>query len=62
MLNIVHYYRNAYQNYSEVSPYINQNGHYQKNLQKKPLSFHSYTPIENQNIFLAYFPTIFPLN
>ena len=30
MLNITHYQRNANQNDSEVSPYISQNGHYQK--------------------------------
>ena len=33
MLNIANYQRNANQNYSELSPYINQNGHHQKNLQ-----------------------------
>ena len=30
MLNIVHYERNANQNYNEVSPYTNQNDHHQK--------------------------------
>ena len=29
MLNIANYWRNANQNYSEVSPYTGQNGHYQ---------------------------------
>ena len=33
MLNIAHYWRNANQNYNEVSPHTNQNGHHQKNLQ-----------------------------
>ena len=30
MLNIAYYQRNANQNYNEVSPYNNQNGHHQK--------------------------------
>ena len=33
MLNITNRYRNANQNYNEVSPHTGQNGHYQKNLQ-----------------------------
>ena len=33
MLNITHYYRNANQNYNEVSFHTTQNGHHQKNLQ-----------------------------
>ena len=33
MLNITNYYRNANQNYNEVSPHTGQNGHHQKNLQ-----------------------------
>ena len=33
MLNTPTYQRNANQNYNEVSPYIGQNGHHQKNLQ-----------------------------
>ena len=33
MLNITNYYRNANQNYNEVSPHMGQNGHHQKNLQ-----------------------------
>ena len=34
MLNIAHY-RNVNQNYNEVSLHTNQNGHHQKNPQKK---------------------------
>ena len=30
MLNIAHYLRNANQNYNEISPHTNQNGHNQK--------------------------------
>ena len=30
MLNITNYYRNANQNYYEVSPHTSQNGHHQK--------------------------------
>ena len=30
MLNIAHYYRNANQNYNEISPHTHQNGHHQK--------------------------------
>ena len=30
MLNIAHYYRNANQNYKEISPHTGQNGHHQK--------------------------------
>ena len=30
MLNITNYYRNADQNYNEVSPHTGQNGHHQK--------------------------------
>ena len=30
MLNITNYYRNANQNYSEVSPHTSENGHHQK--------------------------------
>ena len=30
MLNIVHYERNANQNYNEVSPHTTQNDHHQK--------------------------------
>ena len=30
MLNITHYWRNAYQNYNQVSPHITQNAHHQK--------------------------------
>ena len=30
LLNITNYYRNANQNYNEVSPHAGQNGHYQK--------------------------------
>ena len=33
-LNITHYQRNAYQNFNEVSPYIGQNDHHQRNLKK----------------------------
>ena len=33
MFNIVNYYRNANQNYNEVSPHTSQNGSHQKNLQ-----------------------------
>ena len=33
MLNITNYWRNANQNYSEVSAHTSQNGHHQKNLQ-----------------------------
>ena len=33
MLNITNYYRNASQNYCEVSSNTSQNGHHQKNLQ-----------------------------
>ena len=33
MLNIIHYYKNASQNYNEVSPHTDQNGHHLKNLQ-----------------------------
>ena len=33
MLNIAHYYKNASQNYNEVSLHTDQNGHHQKNLQ-----------------------------
>ena len=33
MLNIANYSRNANQNYNEVPPHTNQNGHHQKNLQ-----------------------------
>ena len=29
MLNIAHYYRNANQNYKEISPHTGQNGHHQ---------------------------------
>ena len=29
MLNITHYLRNANQNYNEISPHTNQNGHHQ---------------------------------
>ena len=29
MLNTIHYYRNANQNYNEVSPHTGQNGHHQ---------------------------------
>ena len=28
MLNIIHYYKHANQNYSEVSPHSSQNGHH----------------------------------
>ena len=30
MLNIIHYYRNANQNYNDISPHTSQNGHHQK--------------------------------
>ena len=33
MLNITDYYRNADQNYNEVSLHTGQNGHHQKSLQ-----------------------------
>ena len=33
MLSITNYQRNANQNYNEVSPNTEQNGHHQKNLQ-----------------------------
>ena len=33
MLNITDYWRNANQNYNEVSPHTGQNGHNQKNPQ-----------------------------
>ena len=33
MLNIVHYQKNANQNYNEASPHIGENGHHQKSLQ-----------------------------
>ena len=33
MLNIANDYRNANQNYNEVSLHTSQNGHHQKNLQ-----------------------------
>ena len=32
MLNIPHYWRNANQNYNELSPHRGQNGYHQKNL------------------------------
>ena len=35
MLNITHYYRNAKQNYSEVSTHTHPNGHHQKQTNKK---------------------------
>ena len=30
MLNVANYWRNANQNYNEVSPHSSQNGHHQK--------------------------------
>ena len=33
MLNIVHYQKNAHQNYNEASPHTGEKGHHQKNLQ-----------------------------
>ena len=33
MLNITNYWRNASQNYNELSPHTDWNGHHQKNLQ-----------------------------
>ena len=33
MLNITNHWRNANQNYSDVSPHTGQNGRHQKNLQ-----------------------------
>ena len=30
MLDITHYYRNANQNYNDISPHTGQNGYYQK--------------------------------
>ena len=30
MFNIAHYYRNANQNYNEISPHTSQNGHHPK--------------------------------
>ena len=33
MLNITHYYRNANQNYDELSLHTNQNGHHKKKIQ-----------------------------
>ena len=33
MFNTAHYYRNANQNYNEVSSHTDQNGHHQKILQ-----------------------------
>ena len=32
ILNITNYWRNPNQNYNEVTPHTNQNGHHQKNL------------------------------
>ena len=32
MLHITYYWRNANQNYNEISPHIGQNGHYQNNI------------------------------
>ena len=32
MLNITDYWRNASQNYNEISPHTSQNGHHQNNL------------------------------
>ena len=34
MFNITNYYRNASQNYNEVSPHISQNGHNRKAYKK----------------------------
>ena len=34
MLNTIHYYRNANQNYNEISPHTGQNGHHQKVLKQ----------------------------
>ena len=33
MLNTAHYWRNANQNYNEISPHTGQNGHHEKSLQ-----------------------------
>ena len=33
MLNIAHYWRNANQNYNEISPHTGQNGHHEKSPQ-----------------------------
>ena len=34
MLNITYYLRNANQNYNEISPHTNQNGHHKKSTKK----------------------------
>ena len=36
MLNVTNHWRNAHQNYNEVSPHTSQNGHHQKNLHAFP--------------------------
>ena len=57
MLNIVHYYRNAYQNYNKVSPHINQKGHHQKNLQKiKATKFSQLHTNREPEYFSCLFP------
>ena len=33
MLNMIHYYKNANQNFNEASSHTGQKGHHQKNLQ-----------------------------
>ena len=33
MLNTAHYWRNANQNYNEISPHTGQNGHHEKSPQ-----------------------------
>ena len=35
MLNLAHYQRNGNQNYNEVSPHTDQNGHYHKSANSK---------------------------
>ena len=37
MLTITYYQRNAYQNYSEVSPHTGKNGHHQKTYKQNML-------------------------
>ena len=51
MLNIAQYQRNANQNYNELPPYTNQNGHHQKIKIKKLQTVNAGEDVEKRELF-----------
>ena len=47
MLNIAHYQRNANQNYNEISPHTDQNGHHPKK-KKNPQTINAGESVEKR--------------